>query len=112
MKTLVNMYYNFNFGIGFNDKDSKKQELTTEEIKKTIEDLTIEYLGFWTLSDINKWVYTYEDWVKQSEYSVNVNFKTQSVDWRTINGYVKSLKKALNQESILVSYTMENVQFL
>ena len=70
------LYYNYNFWIWFNDKDSKKQELTTDEIRKIIENLTAKMLGFWTISELNKWVWTYENWETGVEYSVNVNWKT------------------------------------
>ena len=108
---MEKLRYNYNFWIWFNDKDSKKQELTTENIKSIIEDLTIKFLGFWTLSDLNTWVYTYEDWTKASEYSINVNYKTDNLDFDKIRNYIKALKKALNQESILVSYTRERAYF-
>lgn len=40
------LYYNYTFSVGFNDKDSKNQELPTEEIKEKIENLTRDILGF------------------------------------------------------------------
>lgn len=111
METM-NTYYNFNFGIGLNDQTTKKQEIRLEDAKKIITKLTIKFLGFWTITENNIGVYTYEDWTQVSENSINVNFKTQKPDSKNILEYVENLKKFLNQESILVSYTKENVNFL
>lgn len=108
---MEKLYYNYNFWIWFNDKDSKKQELTTEEIKKIIENLTAKMLWFWTISELNKGVRTYENWETGVEYSVNVNWKTDARNDDIVNKFTKTLKKALNQESILVSYTRERVNF-
>ena len=105
------LYYNYNFWIWFNDKDSKKQELTTDEIRKIIENLTAKMLGFWTISELNKWVWTYENWETGVEYSVNVNRKTDERHDDIVKKFTKTLKKELNQESIMVSYTRERVQF-
>lgn len=108
----INTYYNFNFSIGLNDQTTKKQEIRTEDALKIISKLTIKFLWFWTISKENLGVYTYEDWTQVSEPSFNVNFKTQNPDSKSILEYVENLKKLLNQESILVSYTKENVNFL
>lgn len=105
------LYYNYNFWIWFNDKDSKKQELTTDEIRKIIENLTAKMLWFWTISELNKWVWTYENWETGVEYSVNVNRKTDERHEDIVKKFTKTLKKELNQESIMVSYTRERVQF-
>lgn len=105
------LYYNYSFWIWFNDKDSKKQELSTEEIRKIIENLTAKMLGFWTISELNKGVRTYENWETGVEYSVNVNRKTDKRNLETVNAFTKALKKALNQESIMVSFTRERVNF-
>lgn len=108
---MEKLYYNYNFWIWFNDKDSKKQELTTDEIRKIIENLTAKMLGFWTISELNKWVWTYENWETGVEYSVNVNRKTDERHEDIVKKFTKTLKKELNQESIMVSYTRERVQF-
>ena len=52
------LYYNYNFSIGFNDKITQKQELTTEEIKNIIENLTAKMLWFWTITYNHKGVRT------------------------------------------------------
>ena len=108
---MEKLYYNYNFWIWFNDKDSKKQELSTEEIRKIIENLTAKMLWFWTISEFNKWVRTYENGETGVEYSVNVNRKTDARNDDIVRKFTKTLKKALNQESIMVSYTRERVQF-
>lgn len=111
MQQLTN-YYNFNFSIGFDDKDTKSQILSDSEILEIIKKLTAKFLWFWTISKINEWVYTYNDGDIATEKSVNVNFKSQNFDKLLIRTYIENLKKQLNQESILFSYTRENVEFL
>lgn len=108
----INTYYNYTFSIWLFDKDTKKQEIPTGKAKKIIQKLTIKFLWFWTISNKNMWVYTHEDWEIIAEPSYEVNFKTQKPDTKAILEYVANLKKKLNQESILVAYTKENVKFL
>ena len=108
----INTYYNFNFGIGLNDQTTKKQEIWLEDAKRIITNLTIKFLWFWTITTGATGVYTYDDGTQVDEPSINVNFKTQKPDSKNILEYVENLKKMLNQESILVSYTKENVKFL
>lgn len=40
------LYYKYQFSIGFNDKDSKIQELSDDEIIEKIEDITLKILEF------------------------------------------------------------------
>jgi hypothetical protein len=42
---MEKLYYSYQFSIGFNDKDTKKQEFSTEEILSKIETLTADILG-------------------------------------------------------------------
>jgi len=108
------LYYKYQFSIGFNDKDSKIQELTDDEIIDKIEDITLKILEFGTLSDINKWIYKHEDWTKVIEKSLNVERLTDLnfMDiTKKVNQFTKEVKKALNQESVLVSYTRERANF-
>ena len=108
------LYYKYQFSIGFNDKDSKNQELSDDEIREKIEDITLKILEFWTLSNINKWVYKHEDGTKIVEKSLNVERLTDLnfIDiTKKVNQFTKAIKKALNQESVLVSYTRERANF-
>lgn len=111
METITT-YYNYTFSIGLFDKDTKKQEIPTVKAKKIIQNLTVKFLGFWTISNKNIGVYTHQNWEIVTEPSYEVNFKTQNPDHKAILEYVLNLKTKLNQESILVSYTKENVNFL
>lgn len=111
METITT-YYNYTFNIGLFDKDTKTQVIPTQKAKKIIKNLTVKYLWFGTISNKNIGVYTHDNWDIISEPSYEVNFKTQNPDRKNILEYVINLKKQLNQESILVSYTMENVNFM
>lgn len=108
----ITTYYNYTFSIGLFDKDTKKQEIPTAKAKKIIQKLTVKFLWFWTISNKNIGVYTHQNWEIVTEPSYEVNFKTQNPDRKAILEYVLNLKSKLNQESILVSYTKENVNFL
>lgn len=108
------LYYKYQFSIGFNDKDEKIQILTDDEIRERIEDITLKILEFWTLSHINKWIYKHEDGTKITEKSLNVERLTDDdfININTkVNAFIKAIKKALNQESVLVSYTRERANF-
>lgn len=113
-KKMTTLYYKYQFSIGFNDKDSKIQELPDDEIREKIEDITLKILEFGTLSNINKWVYKHEDGTKIVEKSLNVERLTDD-DFININAkvnaFIKAIKKALNQETVLVSYTRERANF-
>ena len=108
---MEKLRYNYNFWIWFNDKDSKIQEISTDDIMEKLENLTRDILGFWTIGEVQKWVYTHENWEKVTEYSVTINRKTEESSPELVNKFVKAVKSALNQESVLVSLTRERVQF-
>ena len=105
------LYYSYQFGIGFNDKNTKKQEFSTEEILSKIETLTAEILGWWNISNVERWVRKYEDWTIAWENSVKVFRETPEDNSELVNKFIKTIKKALNQESVLVKLTRNRVQF-
>lgn len=82
----MNIYY-----IGLNDKDTKKQEIQTDEAIKIITDLIpIDF----TFSICNG-VYTHKDGTKVCEVTIKIESR------KSLSGYIEQIKKELNQESIL-----------
>ena len=66
-----------------------------EEIKEKIENLTRDILGFWTISELNRWVRTYENGEKWVELSVNINRKSEDRALDLVNKFTKAIKKEL-----------------
>lgn len=105
-------YYNYKFSIGLFDKDQKKQLISNLKAQKLVKELTINHFGFWS---ITAWegLYTHEDWKQVSEPSlfINVNFEKEP-DSESILEYVNVLKFRLNQESIMLEKSIQDVDFL
>lgn len=105
-------YYNYKFSIGLFDKDQKKQLISSLKAQKLVKELTINHFGFWS---ITAWegLYTHEDWKQVSEPSlfINVNFEKEP-DSESILEYVNVLKFRLNQESIMLEKSVQDVDFL
>ena len=82
--------------IGLNDKDTKKQEIDTQDAIKTVTNV----VGDNTMQ-IVQGHYTHEDGSKVDETTLKVEllFKEES----DVRMYCKNLKSLLNQESIAVS---------
>lgn len=105
-------YYNYKFSIGLFDKDQKKQLISNLKAQKLVKELTINHFWFWS---ITAWegLYTHEDWKQVSEPSlfINVNFEKEP-DSESILEYVNILKFRLNQESIMLEKSIQDVDFL
>ena len=84
--------------IGLNDKDTKRQEISTIEAYKVISNICLEYVGGATISE-NTGYYTHEngDIVIEKSLEVKIYDATESA----IDSVIKACKVALNQESIL-----------
>ena len=79
--------------VGLNDKDTKKQEYTTEHARKVI----MNIVGDCTMTDALGH-YTHEDGsaVKENSIKVEMLFKADN----QVMEYAKRIKKQLNQESV------------
>lgn len=104
--------YNYKFSIWLFDKDLKRQVISNARAQSIVKDLTINHFGYWS---ITAWegLYTHEDWSKVEEPSlfVNVSFEKE-LEKSVLLEYVNVLKFRLNQESIMISKTVEDVDFL
>ena len=86
----------FNLYVGLNDKDTKKQEVTTEQAK----DIVNNVCGDCSIQEITGY-YTHDNGekVKENTLKVELLFKDES----EVKLYCQDLKKLLNQESIAVN---------
>lgn len=85
--------------IGLNDKDTKKQEISTEEAEKVIENVLFQYTDGYTLQLDTKGLYKHENGETVKEASIIILL--YYTDNETINKIIKELKQQLNQESIM-----------
>ena len=86
----MNTYY-----IGLNDKDTKKQEISTDEaVKIIVNTIPCDF----TFSICNG-VYTHKDGSKVCEVTVKVE------STKPLSLYMEEIKRKLNQKSILAIYS-------
>lgn len=81
--------------IGLNDKDTKRQEIPTDEAVKIIVDTIVYDFTF----SICNGVYTHEDGTKVCEVTIKLE-STRPLEW-----YMEKIKRKLNQECILSVYS-------
>ena len=86
----------YNLYVGLNDKDTKKQEVATEQAK----DIVNKVCGDCSIQEIVGY-YTHEngEQVKENTLKVELLFKNES----DVKLYCQDLKRYLNQESIAVN---------
>lgn len=85
----MNTYY-----IGLNDKDTKKQEISTDEAVETIVNTIPCDFTF----SICNGVYTHKDGTKVCEVTIKVD------STKSLLVYMEEIKRKLNQECILAIY--------
>lgn len=86
----MNTYY-----IGLNDKDTKKQEISTDEAVKIIVDIIPCDFAF----SICNGVYTHKGGTKVCEVTIKVE------STKSLLIYMEEIKRKLNQECILAVYS-------
>ena len=97
------------FYIGLNDKDEKKQIISTEKAQKIIECIFYDIIGGATIYS-GTGIYTHEDGKKIIENTFICEVFDISMDY--VKVICEYLKKALNQESIAVNVTEFESMFL
>ena len=100
----------YNIYIGLNDKDSKKQEVSTrrakEEVIKILNNNNITGLTMYEVTGVFK----HEDGTMTFEKSLKVELlEVEEVD---VLKSIEELKKALNQESIMLEEEKKEVSFI
>jgi len=104
--------YTYKFSIWLFDKDSKTQKISTRKASKIVESQTIKYFGYGTIWN-TIWIYTHDNWelVREPSISVSVSFNEKPLQ-NLVSEYVNVLKSELNQESIMLQVSEENLNFL
>lgn len=100
----------YNIYIGLNDKDSKKQEVSTrkakEEVIKILNNNNINGLTMYKVDGVFK----HETGEVVFEKSLKVELL--EVEEKDVLKSIEGLKKALNQESILLEKEKKEIKFL
>ncbi len=97
------------FYIGLNDKDSKIQEIETQNAKNTIQDIFYNVVNGCTIYNAQG-VYKHDNGMKVKENTIIV--ECFDMDEKDIYYIAEYLKKALNQESIAVNIQEINCMFI
>ena len=89
---------NLVFNLGLNDKDTKRQEISTSDAKTIVTNLACKY--FWGASiHENEGVYTHEN----GEIVIERSFQIWTFTDKDYMQFVEDLKTIFNQESIMVT---------
>lgn len=94
MKTM-----NYRLYMGLNDKDTKKQEISTEEAEKTFNSLVLRSFDGATVW-VADGVYTHEDGTQVSEKTLCCELVF--AEYIHVKRFCELLKRVYNQESIAV----------
>ena len=104
------MIIKYNIYIGLNDKDSKKQEVSTRRAKeKTIKILNNNNITGLTIYEVMG-VFKHEDGTITFEKSLKVELL--EVEEEDVKKSIEELKTALNQESILLEEEEKKIDFI
>lgn len=89
----------FTLYLGLNDKDTKKQEVKTEDAYKVVSTLIAHDFGGGTIYEA-RGVYTHEDGQTVEEKTLRIELLFTTLE--KVRALVATLKKAFNQESVAV----------
>lgn len=95
--TIKTTSKNITIRLGLNDKDSKKQEVTTLDAYKIVNNLLVRTFWIWTISE-SFWIYTHENWEVVQEKTLVIDLYTD----KDYYDFVEELKILFNQESVMV----------
>lgn len=98
------------FYIGLNDKESKRQELTTIDAYKIVENVFCTFSEYGATIQECRGIYKHGNGEKVIENTLYAF--CYDLEEKTIENIVTVLKQALNQESIMVVKQTENVAFM
>lgn len=89
----------FTLFVGLNDKDSKKQEISTLNAYKVVYNLITSDFGGGTISEATG-IYKHEDGTIVTEITLRIELLFTTAE--KVKNLVQDLKRVLNQESIAV----------
>ncbi|MBR3688970.1 MAG: hypothetical protein IKJ65_10725 [Clostridia bacterium] len=96
--------------IGLNDKETKKQEIATEDALKIITTVVYDHSNGATIIPNCAGVYTHDDGTKVIENTIRCEFYGAARE--NVIAIAKILCKALNQETIAFSETEINADLI
>lgn len=94
---------------GLNDKDTRKQEITTERARQALAGIALEYADGATLTECNG-IYKHEDGGIVFEKSIKIEIS--GISKENAERIASKAKKALNQESIYFAEFAADVRFI
>ena len=100
----------YTFFLGLNDKDTKKQIVTTEWAENFVLQYVAWVLGWGTVS-LCKWVFQHDNGTIVIENSIKIEtlwFKEDAI----YNEFAHCLAKEFNQESVLMEVSEVDAQFI
>ena len=104
--------FEYTMTIGLNDKDSKRQEVTTCDAKNMISETLLHKFDIFAFTMIDcAGVYTHDDGAIVSENSIRVEIASDDCIDDTIGLIIKEKKKVLNQECIMLKKSISDISF-
>lgn len=94
---------------GLNDKDTRKQEITTEQATQALAGIVLKYAGGATLTEC-KGIYKHEDGGIVFETSIKIEIS--GITKENAERIASEAKTALNQESIFFQTLEAQVDFI
>lgn len=101
---------NFTIITGLNDKDTKRQIISTTQAEKRIAGIILLYTGGATLTRC-KGIYTHND-NGTTVYENSIKAELSGIDTETALKIARDIKTALNQESIYFAVTDAEIDFI
>ena len=100
----------YNISIGLNDAYSKKEEVSTEELLKLLENYFTKNKIDFSLCRINGGYFYDDNGTFVNENSVVISYITQSDYY--IERFIAAIKMVMNQESILLEAKEIEVEYI
>lgn len=102
----------YSLTMGLNDKDSKRQEISTPEAKKRLNKILLDHFGIYAYTVTEcEGCYMHSNGEIVNEKSLNIIIVSDTSIDRKIYMIVRTLKRLYNQESIMVEIANVNVTF-
>ena len=97
--------------IGLFDKDTKRQKISSDMALKIVSDLVVQTVGYGTIHNGNG-IYTYINGQIVFEPSVIYFVDGEEEEESKIKSLAWMIKKALNQESVMLEETAVKMEFI
>lgn len=106
------MKYEYQLTLGLNDKQTKKQEITTPEAKQILNKILLNGYGIYAYTLIEcTGCYTHQNGTTINETSLRLEIVTDNNENKKIYSIVRALRHKFNQESIMLKKSVEDITF-